>query len=58
LIKENGQWLVTSLHASTNLFDNALLDVAKRMMKFVVVIALVAGAAIGWFIGRRRKAAN
>ena len=56
LLKEGGQWLVTSLHASTNLFDNVLLDVAKKMMKIAVGISLVAGAAIGWFIGRRRKA--
>jgi len=55
LLKENGQWLVTSLHASTNLFDNVLLDVAKNMVKIAVVIALLAGALIGWAIGRRRK---
>jgi ketosteroid isomerase-like protein len=58
LVKENGQWLVTSLHASTNLFDNVLLDVAKNMVKIAVVIALLAGGAIGWFIGRRRKATS
>lgn len=56
LLKENGQWLVTSLHASTNLFDNVLLDVTKRMMKIAVAISLLAGVAIGWFISRPRKA--
>jgi len=58
VIKENGQWLVTSLHASTNLFDNVLLDVTKQMMKIAVAISLFAGAAIGWFLGRRRKATS
>ena len=58
LLKENGQWLVTSLHASTNLFDNVLLDVAKKMMKIAVAISLLAGAGIGWVIGRRRKATS
>jgi ketosteroid isomerase-like protein len=56
LLKENGQWLVTSLHASTNLFDNVLLDVTKRMMKIALAISLLAGVGIGWFIGRPRKA--
>jgi ketosteroid isomerase-like protein len=58
LLKENGQWLVTSLHASTNLFDNVLLNMTKTMIKFAVGISLLAGAAIGWFVGRRRKATS
>jgi ketosteroid isomerase-like protein len=56
LLKEHGQWLVTGLHASTNLFDNVLLNMTKNTIKIAVVISLLAGAAIGWFIGRRRKA--
>jgi len=56
LLKENGQWLVTGLHASTNLFDNVLLDLAKKMAWLASGVCLVAGAGIGWFTGRRRKA--
>jgi len=55
LIKENGHWLVASLHASTNLFDNVMLDLAKRSLGVTGVICFVIGVLIGWVISRRRK---
>lgn len=55
LIKENGQWLVTSLHASTNLFDNVLLSMAKKVIWVAAAVCLAGGALLGWFIGRRTK---
>ena len=55
LIKENGKWLVASLHASTNLFDNVLLDLAKRSLVLTGAVCLLAGVLIGWLISRRRK---
>jgi len=57
LVKENGQWLIASLHASTNLFDNVMLDFAKKSMAVAAVICGIAGILIGWLIGRRRKRA-
>ena len=58
LLKENGRWLVTSLHASTNLFDNVLLSIAKQMLWVTGGAALLAGVIIGWWLGRRRKSAS
>jgi hypothetical protein len=57
LIKENGKWLIGSLHVSTNLFDNVLLDMVKKYAVRAVCIAVVVGAVLGWLIGRKRKAA-
>jgi hypothetical protein len=56
LIKENGRWLVASLHASTNVFDNAMLDIAKKAGWIGAMFSLVIGIVAGWLIGRHRKA--
>jgi hypothetical protein len=56
LIKENGKWLIASLHVSTNIFDNVILDMLKKRVLTAVAIALVTGCAIGWLASRRRKA--
>jgi ketosteroid isomerase-like protein len=55
LVKENGRWLVASLHVSTNLFDNVMLDLAKKTVVTAAVICLAAGLVVGWLVGRRRK---
>jgi hypothetical protein len=55
LVKENGHWLVASLHVSTNLFDNVILDMVKKTAMMSAGICLVAGLVIGWLMGRRRK---
>lgn len=57
MVKENGQWLIANLHASDNLFDNPLLDSAKRTIGWTGAIGLAVGLAIGLFIGRRRRTA-
>jgi len=57
LVKENDHWLVASLHASANLFDNPLLAMAKRTAYWAGGIALLAGLIIGSLLARRRKAA-
>ena len=57
LVKEDGKWLVASLHASSNLFENPFLATTKRLMYIGCAVALVAGLLIGWLVGRRRKAA-
>ena len=55
LVKESGHWLVASLHASTNLFDNVLLDLAKKAAGVAAAVCLVVGLGIGWLVGRRGK---
>ena len=57
LVKEDGKWLVASLHASTNLFENPFLATTKRLMYIGCAVALVVGMLVGWLVGRRRKAA-
>jgi len=57
LVKEGDKWLVASLHASDNLFDNPLLDMAKRLMYWAGGVCLVVGLVFGFAIGRRRKGA-
>jgi hypothetical protein len=59
LVKEGGRWLVAGFHASANLFDNPILDVAKSSMKRMGLGALAVGALIGVLgsaLLRRRKA--
>jgi len=55
LVKEDGHWLVASLHVSSNLFDNVMLDMAKKTAMVAAIISLVIGLVIGWFVGRRCK---
>jgi ketosteroid isomerase-like protein len=57
LARENGRWLVANLHASTNLFDNLMLDLAKQGAIIAGVACLAGGLVAGWFWGRRRKPA-
>jgi uncharacterized protein (TIGR02246 family) len=56
LVKEDGKWLIASLHASDNLFDNPLLNMARRMVWIAAGVALLVGLVIGFFLGRRRTA--
>lgn len=57
LVKEGDTWLIASLHVSDNLFDNPLLNMARRMVWWAGGIALIIGLALGFILGRRRKAA-
>lgn len=57
LLRENGRWLITSLHVSANLFDNPLLTVAKKSGGYVAGAVLLVGVGVGWRLGRRRKSA-
>jgi len=57
MIKQDDRWLVASLHVSTNIFDNVMLDIEKEYAIRGIFVALVAGLVLGWLIGRiRRKA--
>jgi ketosteroid isomerase-like protein len=56
LVRENGQWLISAIHYSVNMFDNPLLNNAKRMAWYVGIGAAVIALIIGYFVGRRRRA--
>lgn len=53
--KINGEWKVISLHLSSNVFNNVLLDEAKTALAYTAGGGLVAGAIIGWILGRRSR---
>lgn len=58
LVKENGQWLLSSFHSSVNLFDNPLLNKAKSMSYVFGVLGLLLGSlATGFFFWRKQKVA-
>ena len=53
MVNENGRWLLASVHASSNLFDNPLLNAAKKSLVIGIIVSAVLALLIGWFIGRR-----
>ncbi len=57
MVKENGRWLIASLHASDDMFDNPLLNMTRRLVWWAAGIALALGLAIGLLLGRRRRTA-
>ena len=57
LVKDGDKWLIASLHASDNLFDNPLLNMARRAAWWAGGIALLVGLGLGFFLGRRRRTA-
>lgn len=54
--KLNGEWKIVSLHLSANVFNNVLLDEAKRALMYVggggLAIGALVGFAIAWFVRR------
>jgi hypothetical protein len=55
LVKDGDKWLIASLHASDNLFDNPLLAKARRTIYWAGGLALLAGLAVGFALGKRRR---
>jgi ketosteroid isomerase-like protein len=58
MVKENGRWLVASFHASSNLFDNAVLRLASRATMWTGMGGLAVGVLltlVGAVIVRRRQ---
>jgi ketosteroid isomerase-like protein len=55
LVRFENRWVIASFHASTNLFDNPLLTGAKRLAMGAGAGALIAGIALGFLLGRRRR---
>jgi ketosteroid isomerase-like protein len=56
LVKEDGQWLIASLHCSDDLFDNPLLSAAKKLGYGAAGGGLLVGLVLGILLGRRRRA--
>ncbi|HEV7402877.1 MAG TPA: nuclear transport factor 2 family protein [Chthoniobacteraceae bacterium] len=56
MVKENGRWLVASLHTSDNIFDNPLLNQLKGFMPWVGGASLIMGMLLGWLVARRGMA--
>jgi len=54
LEKQAEEWKVVQLHFSTNLFDNPLLNVAKKNLWIAASAAAVIALIIGFLFGRRR----
>jgi hypothetical protein len=52
----NGEWKVVALHLSSNVFTNSLIEEAKTAAWYTGGAGLVAGLALGWLVGRRRRA--
>jgi len=55
LVKEGGKWLIANLHTSDNIFDNPLLNAAKKLLVWVGGGTLLAGLLLGWLFGRRGR---
>lgn len=57
LVKEGDKWLIASLHASSNLFDNPMLAIQRKFTYIAGAVCLVAGLVVGFLLGRRKRAA-
>jgi ketosteroid isomerase-like protein len=62
LVKKDGKWKTTSIHISTNMFDNPVLNLAVKKTALWAGgvaggIALLLGLLVGFFLGRSRKKA-
>jgi hypothetical protein len=55
VVKADGQWKVAALHFSTNLFDNALLNAAKRFAWYAAGGAFLLGIVLTWLVMRMRR---
>lgn len=49
LIKENNKWTVRSYQATSNIFNNPMLDEARYDFYFIIVVTLLIGAILGYF---------
>jgi len=55
LIKEQQQWLITSIHFSVSLFDNPMLDTSKKMTVWMTGAAFLVGILITWLLFRQKR---
>ena len=53
----NGQWKLAAIHFSADLSDNPYLTALSSFWRWVAAGTGLAGLAIGYFVGRRRRGA-
>ena len=57
--EEDGRWRVRGIHIGTNFLDNPILGEAEGALGKAALGGLagglLAGAVIGWLVGRRKK---
>jgi hypothetical protein len=56
-VKIDGRWKVVSLHLSSNVFTNSLLDEAKQTVLYAGGGGALGGLVLAWVIGRFRRRA-
>ncbi len=57
LSRSNGPWKLAAIHFSADLSDNPYLTALSTFWKWVAAGTGLAGLAIGYFVGRRRRRA-
>jgi hypothetical protein len=57
LSRSNGPWKLAAIHFSADLSDNPYLTAMSTFWKWVAAGTGLAGLAIGYFVGRRRRRA-
>lgn len=55
LVRKGDRWKVAALHASASMFDNPVLDIAKRWLYWTGGIAVAVGLLLGLVVGRATK---
>jgi hypothetical protein len=55
LVKKGDRWKIAALHASGSMFDNPVLDIAKRALYWTGGVAACVGLLLGVFLGRAAK---
>jgi ketosteroid isomerase-like protein len=55
LSRSNGPWKLAAVHFSADLSDNPYLTALSSFWKWVAAGTALAGLAIGYFVGRRRR---
>jgi ketosteroid isomerase-like protein len=58
LSRSNGPWKLAAIHFSADLSDNPYLAALSSFWKWVAAGTGLAGLAIGYFVGRRRRAVS
>jgi cellobiose-specific phosphotransferase system component IIC len=55
VVKKDGVWKAASIHFSTNVLDNAILNRVRDMLWWIGGGGVLLGLVIGWLIGKRRR---
>jgi hypothetical protein len=55
MVRENGRWLLASVHASSNLFDNPLVDATRKMLLLALAGSALVAFICGLVFGRRTR---